>query len=91
MSTKSKTINGVVYEFIKDVPSDTKVRGWHVIANKKHYVILHSPMPLDYISVFSATRTGRAEDLGSPIIRFRGNDLQSGADALIDLLSSNLK
>ena len=80
-------INGIIFEFIKDIKSDTRVEGCHVKIDGKHYVVLNAggSLPFGGLSAYTATRTGKIENLSAPLFKVNGNNLQDGIDKLIVL------
>jgi hypothetical protein len=89
MATKIEQINGIDYEFVKEVASDTRVKGWFVKMDKVPYVVLCAPIPrlYDQVSAYTATRAGHVEDLGKPLFTFRSSNIQDGVDKLITMLA----
>ena len=90
MAKKMEMINGCEYEFVKAIPSDTKVKGSLVKVDGENYAVLSCPIPRLYneISVYKSSRTGRPNDLGDPMFKFRGDDLQKGIDALLEMIGN---
>jgi len=93
MATKAVEINGCVYEYVKEIPSDTRVKGWLVKVDGVHYAVLCAPIPrlYDEISAYTSNRTGRPDNLSAPLFKYRGTDLQKGVDSLLELLGNNKK
>lgn len=85
---KFQEINGCKYEFIKEIPSDTAVSGWHVRVDTENYVVLYSPKPLHRVSAYYSTRLGRILDLGEPLFVIESKNIQDGVDELIKIVAS---
>lgn len=87
---KITDINGVSYEFVKEIPSDTRVKGWHVRVNGANYVVLLAPIPRGPVeaSAYPASKLGKLENLLKPIFTIPAKTLQEGVDKLIEVVAA---
>jgi len=85
---KFQEINGCKYEFVKEIPSDTAVTGWHVRIDTENYVVLYSPKPLHRVSAYQSTRLGRILDLSNQIFVLESKNIQDGVDELIKITAA---
>jgi hypothetical protein len=84
-------VNENGYRLVKEIPSTTKAKAWHIQINKVNYQVVCAPFPrlFEITSVFLATKTGKILDAKKPLFRLKGNRMEDAAKELVKLLNGH--
>ena len=76
------------YKLIKEIPSNTQVKAWHIKVENENYQVVSAPYPrlFTVTSVYSATKNGKIKDAAKPLFTIKGDKLEDAANELINFL-----